>query len=103
MQDESKVEMALVVKKQHDAQKMEYRYSTHEIPAHKAEEQLSWPDEKRNHYFKGARYATQEEIDIYNKEQKRTVVKSKKSADPEDEELIVKTKESVKEPKTKIK
>jgi hypothetical protein len=98
MEDESKVEMALVVKSQHDAQNRVYRYSTHEIPAHKAEEQLSKPEEKRNYHFKGARYATDEEAAIYWKEQsKHLIIPKKAKAKPEEDgedEVAIEVKKS---------
>jgi hypothetical protein len=108
MQDESKVETVLVVKSEHDAQNRTYRYSTHEIPAHIAEVQLSRPDEKRNYAFRGARYATKDEADIYRKEQARFNIKPKKTPviDEEIEEVAEVTQEAKEikaEKKTKTK
>jgi len=57
----------LVIRPIHNAQKQAYEYKPVEVPSHIAEEQLSRIDEKRNHHWKGVRYATDEERNVYFK------------------------------------
>jgi hypothetical protein len=57
----------LVIRPIHNAQKQAYEYRPVEVPTHIAEEQLTRPDEKRNHHWRGVRYATSDEHNAFYK------------------------------------
>jgi hypothetical protein len=58
-------EVVLVIRPIHNAQRQAYEYKPVEVPAHTAEDQLSKKDDQRNHHWKGVRYATEEERDLF--------------------------------------
>lgn len=74
------LETVLVIRPIHNAQQRTYEYKTVMVPVEAADMQLSLPDEKRNTVWKGARYATQDEIDSY--ENKPIAVEEKKRGRP---------------------